>query len=243
MLLDSPPPHPVFHLGMTGSTQVGGQAALIYRAPRASNNPQVWPPKYTKIVMTFSDENSGEAIAEWAFSDSRRLARIRLIDAVDPETLPPLSLLGRDPHLDMISVEELSEKLKKRKAPIKAIMLDQNGPVCGIGNWMIDEILYQARLHPSHTGSVHFEPSSSFFSETFSQCFVDGGRNWSTASLDKASHGNWSTSQRRPSTISRRLAVLATLVKGEEGQESDHCRWNGPRNHLLHCRRKDVSRR
>lgn len=141
---------------MTGSTQIGGQAALIYRAPRATNDPATWPPKYTKIVMTFADE-AGQAVAEWAFSDSRRLARIKLINAEDPETMPPLSLLGRDPHLDMISVEELTEKLQKRKAPIKAIMLDQNGPVCGIGNWMIDEILYQARLHPSHTGSALVE--------------------------------------------------------------------------------------
>lgn len=155
MILDSPP-HPVLHLGMTGSTQVGGQAALIYRSPRASNDPEIFPPKYTKMVLTFSDASSdasaGEAVAEWAFCDSRRLARIKLIDAADPETLPPLSLLGRDAHLDLVSVDQLAGKLRLRKAPIKAILLDQNGIVCGLGNWMVDEILYQARLHPNHTG-------------------------------------------------------------------------------------------
>lgn len=87
---------------------------------------------------------------------------------------------GDDPLLNMPSVDILAAALLKRKAPIKAILLDQNKvrhcqslpifhlalvlladlfekhgqPLCGIGNWMVDEILYQSRIHPSHPGSL-----------------------------------------------------------------------------------------
>lgn len=57
-----------------------------------------------------------------------------------------LSTSGADPLLAMPSVEELAPALGKRHAPIKAVLLDQNGPLCGIGNWMVDEILYQSAL-------------------------------------------------------------------------------------------------
>ena len=31
--------------------------------------------------------------------------------------------------------------------PIKALLLDQ-GNISGVGNWVADEVLYQARIHP-----------------------------------------------------------------------------------------------
>ncbi|MEO6034563.1 MAG: DNA-formamidopyrimidine glycosylase family protein [Verrucomicrobiota bacterium] len=37
--------------------------------------------------------------------------------------------------------------IRHRKAPIKAVLLSQSG-FPGIGNWMADEILWQAKLHP-----------------------------------------------------------------------------------------------
>jgi formamidopyrimidine-DNA glycosylase len=54
----------------------------------------------------------------------------------------------------MPTIEELAFAFSKRRAPIKAVLLDQNKPLCGIGNWMVDEILYQARVHPAHTASL-----------------------------------------------------------------------------------------
>ncbi|ORY61943.1 Formamidopyrimidine-DNA glycosylase N-terminal domain-domain-containing protein [Leucosporidium creatinivorum] len=145
---------PIFHFGMSGTAIVKGEAGPIYRAPRAKTEPCIWPPKYAKAVLTFADAETGEEVGDWAFCDARRLGRIKLIEAEVPEEVPPLSTLGADPFLDMPSVEVLAAALIKRHAPIKAVLLDQNGPLCGIGNWMVDEILYQARLHPSHPSSA-----------------------------------------------------------------------------------------
>lgn len=54
----------------------------------------------------------------------------------------------------MPTLEELSVPLNKRKAPIKAVLLDQNGPLCGIGNWLVDEMLFQAAIHPAQRSNT-----------------------------------------------------------------------------------------
>ena len=56
--------------------------------------------------------------------------------------------------LDMPSLEELSTPVLKRKAPIKAVLLNQNGPLCGLGNWLVDEILFQAAIHPAQRSNT-----------------------------------------------------------------------------------------
>jgi len=49
-------------------------------------------------------------------------------------------------------VKELGLRLKTRKKAIKAVLLDQT-LFAGVGNWLADEILYQARLSPHHLAS------------------------------------------------------------------------------------------
>jgi len=41
----------------------------------------------------------------------------------------------------------LKQKMGSRHVPIKALLLDQT-VLSGIGNWVADEVLFQARLHP-----------------------------------------------------------------------------------------------
>lgn len=74
----------------------------MYCAPRAKTDACTWPPKYSKVVFTFADAETGEEVGEWAFCDARRLGRLKLADAQEPETVAPLSTLGE-------SVEELEE--------------------------------------------------------------------------------------------------------------------------------------
>ncbi|GAA5875612.1 hypothetical protein JCM3774_006117 [Rhodotorula dairenensis] len=161
-LVLSSPPHPVFHFGMSGMAHIRGQTSPVYRVPRAKSpgTDAVWPPeKYCKLAITFEGED-GE-IGEWAFCDPRRLGRIKLVDADEPELekVPPLGDLGADPLLAMPSVDDLATAFSKRSAPIKAVLLDQNGPLCGIGNYMVDEILYQSAIHPSLPATYLSEPS------------------------------------------------------------------------------------
>ena len=124
-----------------------------------------WPPRFMKVnhsfffgalhrvaahsfpcqfILKISSTPSLPAI-EIAFIDPRRLARIRL--CASPLQLPPISTLGFDPLLSPPSLSEFTTLLRKRSSPIKPILLDQTFSA-GVGNWVADEILFHARVHP-----------------------------------------------------------------------------------------------
>ncbi|BGO97582.1 hypothetical protein RTG_01507 [Rhodotorula toruloides ATCC 204091] len=159
----SSPPHPILHFGMSGQAHIRGEVPIAYRSSSSSavEASQEWPPKYAKAWIEF--EGEGGEVAEWAFCDARRLGRIKLVDAEadEIEKVPPLSELGADPLLNMPSLDTLRTALGKRKAPIKAVLLDQNGPFCGLGNYLVDEILYQSAIHPSLPSTYLSLPSPS----------------------------------------------------------------------------------
>ncbi|KAK6080644.1 formamidopyrimidine-DNA glycosylase [Seiridium cupressi] len=145
--LDSPP-HPVMHLGMTGWVHIRGeQTAYTRYAERAKGEKEQWPPKFWKFQL----ETDSEPKVEVAFTDSRRFGRIRLVDCPGEEIRKhsPLKENGPDPVVDrdVFTEEYLKQKMRKRHVPIKALLLDQ-AMISGIGNWVGDEIMYQAKLHP-----------------------------------------------------------------------------------------------
>ncbi|RHZ74641.1 hypothetical protein CDV55_105341 [Aspergillus turcosus] len=131
------PPHAVMHFGMAGYLLL----------PVEKPEDKEWPPKYWKFLL----ETDGDPKAEAAFVDFRRLSRIRLVDCPADEIRKhsPLKENGPDPVADKDTVTEewLADKLRSRKVPIKALLLDQAN-ISGIGNWMGDEILYHAKIHP-----------------------------------------------------------------------------------------------
>ncbi|KAH8120528.1 AtMMH-1, partial [Phellopilus nigrolimitatus] len=136
---------PVLHFGMTGNIFVKGEEPLYYReGPKKGNN--VWPPRFYKFIIHLSDaEYNSESETQIAFVDARRLGRIRLCR--EPVNEPPISSLGFDPILCMPPLEEFSKLTLKRTCPIKALLLDQSFSA-GVGNWVADEILYHAQIHP-----------------------------------------------------------------------------------------------
>jgi formamidopyrimidine-DNA glycosylase len=118
-------PWPLFHFGMTGSFELYGPGA---------ERPRFW-----KLEIRLDD---GRRLA---LPDARRFGRIRLQHT--PEDEPPLSLLGFDPLEGLPPASELGRLLARRQAPIKAVLLDQT-VFAGVGNWIADEVLYQARIRP-----------------------------------------------------------------------------------------------
>jgi formamidopyrimidine-DNA glycosylase len=123
-------PWPAFHFGMTGSFHV-------YKDP--AERPRFW-----KLELRLS---GGRYLA---FRDVRRFARIRLQQ--DPPAEPPVSLLGFDPLDGMPPPRQLHERLARRRAPLKAVLLDQS-LFAGVGNWIADEVLYQSNLSPHRLAS------------------------------------------------------------------------------------------
>ncbi len=80
------------------------------------------------------------------FSDPRRFGRVR----ADVSDRPPSWWRDMPPAVtsDAFTVERLREFLKRRaRSPLKAVLLDQTR-FPGIGNWMADEVLWRAGLHP-----------------------------------------------------------------------------------------------
>jgi formamidopyrimidine-DNA glycosylase len=77
--------------------------------------------------------------------DETGFTRARLLDAGELEGR--LSSLGPEPLEDGFETGYLPRKIGSRRAQIKPLLLDQK-VVSGIGNIYVDEILYDARLHP-----------------------------------------------------------------------------------------------
>ena len=112
------------HLGMTGGL----------RLQPATQTP------HPMVRHTFKLDGSREL----RFIDGRKFAKIWLVD--DPnDMLPPL---GPDPLGEEFTARVLSESLKDRNAPIKALLLEQS-IVAGIGNLYADESLFLSGIHPS----------------------------------------------------------------------------------------------
>uniref|UniRef100_A0A0E0ATQ1 DNA-(apurinic or apyrimidinic site) lyase n=1 Tax=Oryza glumipatula TaxID=40148 RepID=A0A0E0ATQ1_9ORYZ len=143
LALDSPP-FPSFQFGMAGAIYIKGVELSKYK--RSAVRPtEEWPLKYSKLLVVMDDG------LEFSFTDKRRFAKIRFLD--NPEAVPPISELGPDALFEPLHLDDFVESLSRKKAPIKALLLDQSF-ISGIGNWIADEVLYQARIHPMQTASM-----------------------------------------------------------------------------------------
>lgn len=145
------PPHAVMHFGMTGWMKFNVEDTQYFKqAKEWEGKEQEWPPKYMKFMWKCEAEGDKEAV-EVAFVDGRRLARIRLVDceADKIRDASPLKENGPDPvrDKDVVTVEWLTALLRRKRVPVKALLLDQAN-LSGVGNWVADEVLYQACIHP-----------------------------------------------------------------------------------------------
>ncbi len=142
-------PWPCLHFGMTGGIHVPtGRAVRLVSdgAPGTSATVRPdWPPRFTKLHLRFAGGG------ELALADGRRLGRIRLRH--DPSAEPPISVLGFDAWRAMPTTARFHAMLQARNAPIKAVLLDQSF-AAGIGNWIADEVLYQAGVAPKRRAST-----------------------------------------------------------------------------------------
>lgn len=96
-------------------------------------------PRFLKMMLTAED---GGRIA---FTDGRRLGRMWLSESAAKDK--KINQIGPDVLEAPYTVAELKAILLKRSAPMKAILLDQT-LFAGVGNWIADEALYQARISP-----------------------------------------------------------------------------------------------
>jgi formamidopyrimidine-DNA glycosylase len=117
----------VVHLGMTGQLRVV--------TPEAPVEP------HTHLVLRLDNGR------QLRYRDVRRFGR--LLFGTEEELLRERQLprLGPEPIDPSFSGDDLYRRLKGRRAPLKALLLDQ-AVVAGVGNIYADESLYRARIRP-----------------------------------------------------------------------------------------------
>lgn len=97
------------------------------------------------------------------FRDPRMFGRVRFFQSAKGKA--PNEWDGLPPEVlsDEFTATHLEKVLRRRaKTLIKPLLLDQNF-FPGVGNWMADEILWRARVHPS-------QPAGSLLPQTSSLC-------------------------------------------------------------------------
>ena len=117
------------HLGMTGNL-------LVEAEPYGDSS------DHTRFLFYLKDEDGRRARLE--FRDMRKFGRLHLTVG---EPAPRLKNLGPDAWQGVWGTAYLGERLRGRKAPLKAFLLDQRH-LAGIGNIYADEILWWTRLSP-----------------------------------------------------------------------------------------------
>jgi formamidopyrimidine-DNA glycosylase len=116
------------HLGMSGRMTVTASA----------DEP---PEKHDHVILT-TDEGR-----QVRFNDARRFGIMDLVPETDLDTHPLLAGLGPEPLGNDFNGPELARRLKGKRSPIKAALLDQR-VVAGLGNIYVSESLFLARLSP-----------------------------------------------------------------------------------------------
>lgn len=115
----------IVHLRMTG--------ALIATESDAA-------PAYSKIKFSLSD---GHYL--W-YTDIRTFGTLYLVN-VGEAVVKGLSSLGPEPNKEQLKLAYLKTMFKKKKAPIKSVLLDQT-VIAGLGNIYVDEALFLSGIRP-----------------------------------------------------------------------------------------------
>ncbi len=117
----------LIHLRMTGS---------LHHAPAGALDED----PYRRAVVTL--DNGSDV----GYRDVRRFGTWLLLEPGEVE--PYLAVkVGPEPLERRFTTRFLAGRMKNRKAPVKAALLDQR-TVAGLGNIYVDEALWFARLHP-----------------------------------------------------------------------------------------------
>ena len=130
----------VMHLGMSGSFRIVGDGETrlapdtYYRRGKLR--------AHDHVVFHMS---SGVDIV---FNDPRRFGLMTLVrrDAID--ATPPFTAIGVEPLADDFSGATLARLFAGRRAPVKALLLDQR-LIAGVGNIYACEALWLARISPN----------------------------------------------------------------------------------------------
>lgn len=127
--------HPVIlHLGMSGRIR-------IY-AP----DDHYEPIKHDHVALYIKDKS------KIIYHDPRRFGMLYSSESKNWQADKPFAVMGPEPLEDW-SGDDLYQKLRTKKMPIKNALLDQV-VVAGLGNIYVCEVLFDSRIHPQRLSST-----------------------------------------------------------------------------------------
>jgi len=139
---DSPDLFLLAHLKMTGQFfYVDAKGNIIGGGHSQSvNDSKKLPNSHTRVSYHFSDKSTLH------FNDMRIFGYTKLTTASGLALAK--ARFGPEPIHEDFDVKAFTAKLKRRKTPIKAALLDQTF-IAGLGNIYVDEALYSAGVRPT----------------------------------------------------------------------------------------------
>lgn len=129
----------LIHLGMSGRMLVSGATGRDMPGQFHHDHPA--PEKHDHVVL---DMDSGARVT---FNDARRFGCMDLFPTADEGAHWLLRGLGPEPFGNDFNEDYLAGRLKGRRMPLKAALLDQR-ILAGLGNIYVCEVLHRAGLHP-----------------------------------------------------------------------------------------------
>lgn len=130
----------LIHLGMSGRILISGEVQGDFHHAHAA------PEKHDHVVLDFANG------ARVTFNDPRRFGAMDLMPTEKAEDHKLLRDLGPEPLGNTFDEPYLVARLKTRRTPIKAALLDQK-LVAGLGNIYVCETLFRAGISPKRLAS------------------------------------------------------------------------------------------
>jgi formamidopyrimidine-DNA glycosylase len=164
-----------------------------------------------------------------SLSDTRRFAKVTLIETNKLSSSPHLSNLGPEPLDKKFEYKDFKERLLKRpKAKIKEALMDQ-ALIAGIGNIYSDEILWRSSVHPlsivSSIPEKNLKETFKATKETLNRGIDFGGDSMSDYRNIKGERGKFQdhhSAYRKHKTPCTRRGCLGILERTIVGSRSAH---------------------
>lgn len=143
------------HMGMTGRIST----PLCIPKLKELSDTEIYPPPYTYLRLSVG-------LNQACFSDPRKFGAVYVKDvSKDFDVLAPdawtstrtgpiktkmtsLEKGNQQEAPDDSTITNILAKLSEQSMSIKGVLLNQKRAVCGVGNWVADEVLYQTKMHP-----------------------------------------------------------------------------------------------
>jgi len=87
------------------------------------------------------------------YEDVRKFGRMQIVDTDKVYETECIKKLGFEPENKNLTPEYLLEKFKKKKLPIKTVLLDQS-IINGLGNIYANEVLFEAKINPFRSANT-----------------------------------------------------------------------------------------